>query len=450
MATLSHHPSIVTVFEADVAPDGRPYLVMEYCSRPGLGSAYRTERIGVAEVLRIGVRLASAVETAHRAGILHRDIKPANVLVTDFGWPALTDFGIADHDKLEHGRGRHVHPVVATGAHRRGPARGRALGRVLARRDRLLAAGRPVAVRGPRTGRNTAADLISRIARSKLSGTGRPDVPDSLQAALTRAMDRVPARRFRSALAFARALQSVEAQLNLPLTPLDLPDDTDGPLLPVAQGTRPGSLATDPGVNGQATRLRPVTNIGPDGSPSAGSPSAGAPPTGRTSIAVSPALIPSFAEGVPQSWLPPQTETEPVEEPRSPWHRVGAVVAGVVLVAAVGTGAALAFGSPAGPALGDPTPTPTVPMIVAVPAPTDVTGVVMGDDAVFTWVNPDPQEGDRYLWARVEMGGVGERQQVDESTVTVPATQDRVCIQVSLVRGDGRFSAEPAEGCAQR
>jgi len=95
MASLSHHPSIVTVFGADVAADGRPYLVMEYCSRPGLGQRYRTERMSVAEVLRIGVRLASAVETAHRAGILHRDIKPANVLVTDFGWPALTDFGIA-------------------------------------------------------------------------------------------------------------------------------------------------------------------------------------------------------------------------------------------------------------------------------------------------------------------------------------------------------------------
>ena len=95
MASLSHHPSIVTVYQADVAADGRPYLVMEYCSRPGLAQRYRAERMGVAEVLRIGVRLSSAVETAHRAGILHRDIKPANVLVTDFGWPALTDFGIA-------------------------------------------------------------------------------------------------------------------------------------------------------------------------------------------------------------------------------------------------------------------------------------------------------------------------------------------------------------------
>ncbi|MEK8225705.1 protein kinase [Oerskovia sp. M15] len=39
MATLSTHPSIVTMYEADVASDGRPYLAMEYCSRPNLARA---------------------------------------------------------------------------------------------------------------------------------------------------------------------------------------------------------------------------------------------------------------------------------------------------------------------------------------------------------------------------------------------------------------------------
>ncbi|HNC92369.1 MAG TPA: CoA transferase, partial [Solirubrobacterales bacterium] len=45
----------------------------------------------VEEVLRTGIQLASAVETAHRAGIVHRDIKPANVLVSQYGAPGLTD-----------------------------------------------------------------------------------------------------------------------------------------------------------------------------------------------------------------------------------------------------------------------------------------------------------------------------------------------------------------------
>ena len=107
MAQLSHHPSIVTIHQAAIAADGRPYLVMEYCSRPGLAAAVPARaRSPCAEALRIGVRLASAVETAHRVGILHRDIKPANVLTTDFGWPALTDFGIAA--TVGHGAGATV------------------------------------------------------------------------------------------------------------------------------------------------------------------------------------------------------------------------------------------------------------------------------------------------------------------------------------------------------
>ena len=44
MAQLSHHPAIVTVHHAGFAKDGRPYLVMEYCSQPGLAERYRVVR----------------------------------------------------------------------------------------------------------------------------------------------------------------------------------------------------------------------------------------------------------------------------------------------------------------------------------------------------------------------------------------------------------------------
>jgi serine/threonine protein kinase len=94
MAQLSSHPSILTVYQASVSSDGRPYLVMELCSSM-LSERYRRERIPVPEVLRIAVKIGSAIETAHRAGVLHRDIKPSNILLTAYGHPVLSDFGIA-------------------------------------------------------------------------------------------------------------------------------------------------------------------------------------------------------------------------------------------------------------------------------------------------------------------------------------------------------------------
>jgi serine/threonine protein kinase len=95
MAQLSTHPYIVSVFDTDIAADGRPYLVMEYYPRYNLAHRVRAGGLDVPEVLRLGVQLGSAVETAHRAGIVHRDIKPANILTSDYGRPGLTDFGIA-------------------------------------------------------------------------------------------------------------------------------------------------------------------------------------------------------------------------------------------------------------------------------------------------------------------------------------------------------------------
>ncbi|NKY41408.1 protein kinase domain-containing protein, partial [Cellulomonas septica] len=255
MAQLSHHPSIVTIYQAAIAADGRPYLVMEYCSRPGLAERYRQERISVAESLRIGVRLASAIETAHRAGILHRDIKPANVLTTDFGWPALTDFGIAA--TTGHGAGATVgmsipwSPPELLGEHPTGDQRSDvySLGATV---YSLLAGRTPFEIPG---GQNSAQQLVARIERSPLPPTGRDDVPVGLQHVLERSMAKDPERRFTSAAAMGRALQAVESALRLPVTPLDLSDDGDEPVepLPVVPSAEPED----------ATRVRSVVTLDP-------------------------------------------------------------------------------------------------------------------------------------------------------------------------------------------
>jgi hypothetical protein len=96
MGRLTGHPNIVGVLQIGETASGYPYLVMQFHRRGSLEARIkRLGRLTLDEVLRIGVKMSGALESAHRVEILHRDVKPANILLTDFGEPALSDFGIA-------------------------------------------------------------------------------------------------------------------------------------------------------------------------------------------------------------------------------------------------------------------------------------------------------------------------------------------------------------------
>ncbi|MFC9835584.1 protein kinase [Rhodococcus sp. NPDC127530] len=93
---LTGHPNIVNVLHAGVTDNGRPFIVMPFHAQGSLDARIRHDGpLPLEEALRLGVKMAGALETAHRLGIVHRDIKPGNILITDYGEPALTDFGIA-------------------------------------------------------------------------------------------------------------------------------------------------------------------------------------------------------------------------------------------------------------------------------------------------------------------------------------------------------------------
>ncbi|MCA4133670.1 serine/threonine-protein kinase [Arthrobacter sp. M4] len=260
MAQLSSHPYIVTIYEAEVTEDGHSYLAMEYCSRPSLDVRYRRQRFSVDEVLAIGIQVSSAVETAHRAGIAHRDIKPANILVTDYNRPALTDFGISGTigDDSDDEAGMSI-PWSPPEQFRGGPVDGVlvdvwALGATL---YTLLAGRSPFVMPGQD---NSQRELISRITNSPLPRLGRADVPESLELALSTAMAKTPESRYSSAHAFALALQRIQAELNLSVTPFEV----------LEEPSHGDERHPDDGV--EETRVRSIAAIDPD---------AGAGATGR-------------------------------------------------------------------------------------------------------------------------------------------------------------------------
>ncbi|MFF4366855.1 serine/threonine-protein kinase [Streptomyces sp. NPDC001594] len=92
------HPGVVTIHHiVEPAPgtDGHPWIVMELVKGGSLHDRLADGPLPVADVLRLGLDVLSALRAAHAEGVLHRDVKPANVLLRPDGAAVLTDFGIA-------------------------------------------------------------------------------------------------------------------------------------------------------------------------------------------------------------------------------------------------------------------------------------------------------------------------------------------------------------------
>ncbi|MER7797356.1 protein kinase [Microbacterium sp. NPDC096154] len=469
MAMLSTHPAIVTIYQAGMSSDGRPYLVMEYCPRPNLQARYRREPFSVAEALRVGIQVAAAVETAHRAGVLHRDIKPANILVTEYNRPALTDFGIASTSQSgteSTGMSIPWSPPEAFAAGSSGAGGPRIDVYQLGATIYTLLAGRsPFEVPGQRNG---SAELIERIERMPLPRIDRPDMPPSLYAVLARAMAKDPADRHPSAVAFARALQKVQIELAHSVTPIDIldenpldaaPEDDDGGLTRVRgiMNIAPVETATRPSAT--TARVAPPYVPAPDVAPDDDATVLRGPrvvePVDDATVLRAPVASGAPTQGTTQGPAQGSGQDAATTAGASPergrrWPAI--VAASVVGVALVGIAAASLSGliSP------EPEPTETAPVVAPqdplsdpVPMVTDGRGVIQGDSAVFTWSNPDPEDGDRYQWHRNALSGPGPVQSTQEPTVTVPVDgAEQVCIDVTLVRGDGRFTDEAVTICA--
>ncbi|MFS2073560.1 serine/threonine-protein kinase [Curtobacterium sp. CT11-133] len=399
MARLSTHPSILTVFQASVASDGRPYLVMELCSS-SLSERYRREPIPVSEVLAIGIRIGSALETAHREGVLHRDIKPSNILLTAYGNPVLSDFGIAatigeaDPDEpigmsipwsapevlIDESRGTiqsEVYSLAAT---------------VFS----LLAGRSPFEVRG---GKNGAADLMGRIDKGGVKPTGRTDVPPSLERLLASAMSRKVAGRPSTVMELVRGFQQVEAELGIPQTSADVAVEAWAVAMPTPHGDRT-----------MIRELQPPTRVGA---------------RRRTRKALQGGSAGAAAQSVGTVH---RTGSVTRARRRTRSTLVWATSIAVVVVAALAVATVLVIGRLGSGAI------PVVADVRAEPSPSSVT---------FTWADPGLRTGDTYV---ISSNGAAS-QQTGTSFVVSGQKGDEECIAVAVNR-DGKTGVASAQKCA--
>ncbi|BDZ39632.1 serine/threonine-protein kinase [Microbacterium suwonense] len=481
MAQFSSHPSIVGIYQAGISDDGRPYLAMEYCPRPNLQVRHRKERFSEAETLRVGVQIAAAVETAHRAGVLHRDIKPANILVDRYGHPKLADFGIAaagDGSAEMVGMSIPWSPPESLSIPIVG-SRASDVYSLAATLYTLLTNRSPFQIPGAS---NTDIDVISRIQAMPVPPIGRADVSESLEVVLRQAMSKNPADRPQTAQAFAHALQKVQIEHGMQPTPIVLDDedlsfDTDdedgeeetrfrGIMRIDAQPTAtvpaapnaPTTLNAPTGPNASTAPTVPTVLTGPtvptapaeDTVRSSGGRSSSAPQPAFAPARVSAPAVPPIDDTVVRTPMPDAPVEVDVPQPRRRRGLVIGILSGVVLIAAVVTIVIITSlsGSTTSPVHKKPTSAP-VDIDGAQPAEVeDVSGIVRDGEAVFTWSNPDPQKGDRYLWRPVVAGESFSFEPATEPTASLPPVDEgRTCIEVLLVRADGSAATEGVQGC---
>ena len=260
MGRLSGHPHIVTIFQVGTTARGRPYIVMPCHDKGSLDALIRRHGpMDWCETLRIGVKLAGALEAAHRAGILHRDVKPGNVLLTEYGEPQLTDFGIAriaggfqTATGVIIGSPAFTAPEVLAGASPTPASDVYSLGATLF----CMLTGHAAFER--RSGEQVVAQFL-RITSQPIPDLREQGLPAEVAAVIERAMAQDPSARPASAAAFGDELREIQRTNGMAVDEMARPIDlsVEGQPAAVVPSTVRRDVVATPTPPTPATKYRP-------------------------------------------------------------------------------------------------------------------------------------------------------------------------------------------------
>jgi serine/threonine protein kinase len=258
VGALSWHPNIAAVVDAGTTDQGQGYIVFELISGGSLDDRLASGPLSWVEALPAMIQVADATEAAHREHMLHRDIKPANILKSRIGDAKLADFGIAsmqDGTKTETGMFAttvaHAAPELFDGAPSSRATDVYALGSTL----HNLVTGRPPFT--PTDGERIAT-TIKRIATEPPPRPDPATVPRQVAAVIAHALAKQPEFRPRSAVAFGKALQQVQRDHGLTVTPMSVgdkePDEPDDNMIGRPESPQSHDVAaTRPAVSGRTS-----------------------------------------------------------------------------------------------------------------------------------------------------------------------------------------------------
>lgn len=208
-ANLNHY-NIVTVYDA-IEDNGRQAVIMEFVDGESLRERLDREKtLSIKSVLSIGYSVCSALEAAHKQGLIHRDVKPGNILINTSKRVMLTDFGIAkaldgDEDltseNIMMGTAKYLSPEQVRGDNLDARADLYSLGLVMYE---------CLAGKVPFIGKNDTDTALARLHRDATDiAKHRPDIDPDVARIINRLIAREPKDRFSDAAQAGVAIRRV-------------------------------------------------------------------------------------------------------------------------------------------------------------------------------------------------------------------------------------------------